>query len=51
MQQACSALLLLLAIAYGAHLIWAWLSPLLPVVPVAVVFFVVFRIIFTGRRR
>jgi hypothetical protein len=49
-QRIFGALLLLVAIAYGAHLIEIWLTPVIPVVVVLLVLGVVFRVVF-GRRR
>ena len=48
-QRAWSALLLLIAIGYGAHLIERWLVPLLPVVFAVLVLLTLIRLLF-GRR-
>jgi hypothetical protein len=49
-KRAFSALVLLLAIAYGARLASSWLMPLVPVVIVLVVLGVLYAVVF-GRRR
>lgn len=49
-QRGLSVLVLLLLVAYGAHLAYQWLSPLVPVVIVLVVLGVVYGIVL-GRRR
>jgi hypothetical protein len=49
-RRAGEAVLLLLAIAFGAHMIWSWLAPLVPAVFALVVLGVVYAVMF-GRRR
>lgn len=41
-----SALVLLLGIAYGSHLIWLWLGPLMPVLVSTILVLCTARIIF-----
>jgi hypothetical protein len=48
--KATEAAVVLLVIAFAAHLAWAWLQPLLPVLVVLVLLAVLYRLIF-GRGR
>jgi hypothetical protein len=49
-KRAFSALVLLLAIAYDAHLVSSWLMPLAPAVIVLIVLGVTYAVVF-GRKR
>lgn len=50
-RHAVEAVVLLLAIAYGARLVWSWLMPLMPGVTVVAMLLVVYAVLFRRWRR
>lgn len=46
-----AALVLLLAIAFGARLVAAWLAPVVPGIIAVGLLLMVYRLVFRGRRR